>query len=234
MKFKLILLILLASFSLTACTGKEVSNKVTQTTEQTSTIEAATMPETTTEAVVQYIPNDSDYVKVKDYIPSIIVDLRYATTDNFTGQVIYNFTDAYLRYGTVKKLAAVQAEANQLGYSIKIWDAYRPLAAQFKMWEVVPNSTYVANPNKGPSSHNLGNCIDMTLVTLDGSDIEMPTGFDDFHVTADRDYSDVSQNAANNARMLENIMYKNGFKGYSGEWWHFMDTTDYAYIEFTP
>lgn len=69
---------------------------------------------------------------VRDYIPSVYVDLKYASKDNFTGTAIYDFTDAYLRYGTVKKLAEVQQELLEQGYSLKIWDAYRLVSAQFR------------------------------------------------------------------------------------------------------
>jgi D-alanyl-D-alanine dipeptidase len=179
-------------------------------------------------------PSDDEPVRVKDYIPDIYVDLKYATTDNFTGQVIYDFTDAYLRYGTVKKLAAVQKELTEMGYSLKIWDAYRPIGAQFRLWEVCPDPVYVANPNVGYSKHSKGNTVDVTLVLSDGGEITMPTGFDDFSTKADRDYSDVSDQAAANARLLENTMSDHGFNCYFGEWWHFSDTTDYPVLDFTP
>ncbi len=184
-----------------------------------------------TEAVIKPEPADEDLVLIKDYIPDIVIDLKYATKDNFTGQVIYESADAYLRYGTVKRLMVVQNGLKPLGYKLLIWDSYRPVEAQFKLWEICPDSTYVANPNKGYSSHSRGNTIDVSIVTLAGKEVEMPTGFDDFSVEADRDYSDVSQTAAENALMLEQIMEDAGFRGYSGEWWHYTDTTDYPVIE---
>ena len=100
-------------------------------------------------------PADTDFVKITDYIPDIVVDLKYATADNFTGTVIYDFKDAYLRYGTVKKLAVAQEKFKAMGYYIKIWDAYRPFAAQEKLWQVCPNPRYVANPANGMKAHNL-------------------------------------------------------------------------------
>ena len=119
-------------------------------------------------------PRDDELVTVMDYIPTVFVELRYATTDNFTGQVIYDFTEAKLRYGTVKKLARVQESLLKQGYSLKIWDAFRPVSAQYRLWEVCPNGTYVANPNTGYSSHSRGNTIDLTLVRADGTEIPMP------------------------------------------------------------
>ncbi len=176
-------------------------------------------------------PEKDSLVNVQDYIPDILVDLKYATTDNFTGQTIYDFTEAYLRYGTVERLRQAQDMLKAQGMKLKIWDAYRPVSAQFRLWEVCPDSTYVANPNKGYSSHSRGNTVDITLVCLDGTEMEMPTGFDDFSSRADRDYSDCGRVAAQNALLLENTMKQCGFKPYSGEWWHFSDQDSYSVEE---
>lgn len=177
---------------------------------------------------------DTDYVRIKDFIPSIYVDLRYATTNNFTKKKIYNFKEAYLRYGTVKKLKKAQDELLKKGYSIKIWDAYRPFEAQKKLWKVCPNSRYVANPNKGPRKHNLGGTVDITLVSKSGKIIPMPTDFDNFSKKADRNYSDIkNKTAVKNVKLLEKTMYKYGFTGYSKEWWHYNSTT-YKYVNFKP
>lgn len=175
--------------------------------------------------------SDEDLVKVLEYIPNIIIDLKYATTDNFTNQVIYENKDAYLRYGTVKKLLSVQNELNENGYTLIIWDAYRPISAQFKLWEICPNSKYVSDPNKDYSSHSRGNTVDMTIAKLDGNSVKMPTGFDDFTTKADRNYGDVSEEAKNNAEFLEKIMKKYGFKGYYNEWWHYTDEVQYSVIK---
>lgn len=179
-------------------------------------------------------PADTDFVRIMDYIPDIVIDLKYATADNFTGTVIYDFKDAYLRYGTVKKLAVAQEKFKAMGYYIKIWDAYRPFAAQEKLWQVCPNPRYVANPANGMKAHNLGGTIDMTLVTFDGNEVEMPTAFDDFSLKADRDYSDVPETAAGNAKMMERVMTECGFVGYVGEWWDYSDTTIYEAYDFKP
>lgn len=194
----------------------------------------ASTPEPSAEPVPQPVPEepaDEDLVEVLDYIPSLFVDLKYATEDNFTGKVIYDFTNARLRYGTVKKLAEVQAALAQQGYSLKIWDAYRPAAAQFTLWEVCPDPVYVANPNKGFSSHSRGNTVDVTLALSDGTEVEMPTGFDDFSELANRDYTDVPEPARTNALLLENTMAAHGFTCYSGEWWHFSDEVSYPAVE---
>lgn len=172
-------------------------------------------------------PMDSYLVDVAEHIPEIVVELRYAGEDNFTGKTIYDFSAAYLRYGTAKRLGEVQAELQEMGLGLKIWDAFRPVSAQFALWEICPNPVYVANPVTGYSSHSRGNTVDVTLVDALGNELSMPTGFDDFSAKADRDYSDCSAEEAENARLLEQVMAKHGFSGYSGEWWHFTDSWGY-------
>lgn len=180
-------------------------------------------------------PEPGDFVRVRDYLPQVGVDLRYAGTDNFTGQVIYGFTDACLRYGTVEKLSRAQEALEEQGFSLLIWDAFRPVEAQFRLWEVCPDPVYVADPETGFSSHSRGNTVDVTLTDLEGNDVEMPSGFDDFSPLADRDYSDASPAAVANAALLEDVMEECGFQPYSGEWWHFTDTDDYPVEEnFSP
>lgn len=177
-------------------------------------------------AMPQY--DDDDFVNVLDYIPDLVVDLKYATTDNFTGQVIYtNSTAVYLRYGTVLKLMKVQSELRQQGLLLKLWDGFRSLNAHQKLWNAYPDAAYVANPATGGSSHSRGNTVDVTVVDAYGQELTMPTDFDDFTLLADRDYSDVSETAAANATMLQELMEEYGFVGYENEWWHFSDTTDY-------
>lgn len=199
-----------------------------------SSAPALTAPPVTTPAptetlpeITQPEPQDDAFVRVLDYIPDMAVELRYATEHNFTGQRIYDFSQVWLRYGTVKKLMAVQEELRQQGLSLKLWDGFRPPSAQFRLWEAFPDSKYVSDPHKGFSSHSRGNTVDITLVDAGGKELEMPSGFDDFSALADRDYSDCPQEAAENAKLLEQLMLRHGFKAYSGEWWHFTDTQAY-------
>lgn len=176
-------------------------------------------------------PQPEELVDILDYIPGVYIDLKYASEDNFTGQVVYDFTNARLRYGTVQKLARVQETLAEQGYSLKIWDAYRPVSAQFRLWEIYPDPNYVADPNNGFSGHSRGNTVDLTLVTGSGEELPMPSGFDDFSALADRDYSDVSEEAAGYARLLEEAMADQGFQGYWKEWWHYSDSESYPVAE---
>ena len=174
---------------------------------------------------------DTQYVRIRDYIPDIWIELKYATADNITGRPIYNFTEAWLRCGTVKKLAAAQAKLRQYGYSLKIWDAYRPMEAQEALWAVMPNPRYISNPAVGPRSHNLGGAVDLTLVMADGSPVEMPSGFDDFTDKGDRNYENVSLEAAAHMNLLDQALLSNGMEQYIHEWWHYDDIVKYTYDE---
>jgi hypothetical protein len=249
---KLLTLYLLTAVLLSGCATKSLSSNslpnVTQTDTSVilpeisySTIESKTTlvitePDTTettaiktnpTKAETETIIDDGQLVRILDYIPDVVVDLRYATTNNFTGTVIYDDSEAYLCYGTVKKLIQVQNELKEKGYRLLIWDAYRSPEAQWKLWETYPDPTFVANPNNGITNHSRGNTIDISMVYEDGSYVEMPSAFDEFSTIADRDYSDVPDDAAINAMLLEDVMYRNGFTGYRGEWWDYSDINSY-------
>ena len=163
----------------------------------------------------------TDFVEIQQIIPSVKLDIKYATTDNFTHTKLYDSSKALLRSGTADKLKKVADEVKKKGFLLKIWDAYRVPKAQLKMWNLVPDSRYIANPYKGYSNHSRGSAVDLSLVDLEGNDIEMPTSFDNFTSAAAR----VNENA--NAKYLEEIMVKNGFKPLATEWWHFDDTDNY-------
>ena len=220
-KYVAISVAIMIILGMTACGQKKnVITDKTIETEKVSIQETITQKVTTQEITTEKEPEDDEYVIVKKYIPDIYVELMYATDNNFTGVRIYDFTDAYLRYGTVKKLANVQKELKEQGYSLKIWDAYRPFEAQQKLWEVYPDPNYVANPANGMKKHNLGGTVDITMVAADGTVISMPTEFDDFSLKADRNYSDIdNEEAVKNVMILQNAMENNGFTGYQGEWW---------------
>ena len=220
---------------LAACHQKTDLPEVTSASATVAT--EAVPPETTvqtvpeTQALTMPELSDSSFVPVTDYIPDMLVELKYASQDNFTGQTIYEFEDAFARFGTVKKLAEVQESLHEVGLGLKIWDAFRPVAAQFRLWEVCPDDTYVADPRKGYSNHSRGNAVDVALVDLEGREVEMPTQFDDFSGKADRNYADCTETAADNARLLQDVMQKHGFVPYYGEWWHFADEEKYPVEE---
>ena len=171
----------------------------------------------------------SDLLEVKKVIPNVVLDIRYATTNNFTGQKLYDGDRTFLRKETAKKLAAAQREFNAQGLGLKIYDAYRPLSVQRKMWAVYPHPGYVADPARG-SRHNRGAAVDVTLIHLDtGKELPMPSHYDEFSERAHRDYTGASAEETRNRELLERVMQKNGFKGLPTEWWHFDDVDSRKY-----
>lgn len=176
--------------------------------------------------------NRNDFVRIIDHVPHARQYLPYATAENFTGHVIYDFQDAYLRYGVVLKLAAAARELAQMGYGILVWDGYRPVYAQAKLYEIVPDPNFVSPPGVGIQNHCRGKAVDVTLYDLaTGELIEMPSDYDDFTGKAHRLCPDITPTAAANARILEEAMERHGLKGYIGEWWHYNDTEDYPIEE---
>lgn len=237
--------IILLCFLLGGCAKEEPVQPVTEAATLAVTevpTEAPTQPSTEaptqpviiapTEPAILPEPEDEDLVRIVEYLPSVREELAYASEENFTGQRIYDFYNAYLRYGTVKKLAAASAELEEMGLGLLVWDGFRPVSAQAALWDICPDARYVSHPVTGTRAHCRGNAVDLTLVDLEtGEKLEMPTGFDDFSALADRNYSDCPETAAENARLLEIVMKKHGFKPYSAEWWHYTDTESYPVEE---
>lgn len=164
-----------------------------------------------------------EMVNLQSFIPDILIDLRYASDQNVFGEKVYQNGVAFLRLGTAQKLKAVQEEFRQQGYTLKIWDAYRSPQTQFKLWEIMPDARFVVNPNNGCSYHSKGAAVDLTLVDRNGNELPMPSDFDNFTALANRDFSDVDKEQADNARLLERVMVKHGFLSIYYEWWHFVD-----------
>lgn len=164
---------------------------------------------------------DEQLVDLEKEIPGIVLDIRYATTNNFTGQQLYPVAKCFLRRAAAEKLREVANELKASGLGLKLFDGYRPLSVQKKMWEVYPHEGYVANPKKG-SRHNRGAAVDLTLIRLsDRSELPMPTPYDDFTEKAHRDFKDLPEEQIRNRELLERVMTRHGFRGLPTEWWHF-------------
>ncbi len=160
-------------------------------------------------------------MKIIKIDPQIPRDIRYATSNNFTGVPVYSIAECYLEEVAAVALQVAQKEFISLGFSLKVYDGYRPLSVQKIFWELLPDETYVANPSKG-SRHNRGCAIDVTLIDLKtGKELDMGTDFDDFSEKAHRNYQDIAEIVRQNRLLLETIMHKHGFIGWHAEWWHF-------------
>ena len=164
--------------------------------------------------------NDSTFVNLKDYSWDFVYDMKYATDDNFLKAKVYDCAECYLRLKTVKALMKANAKFIKKGYKIKLYDCYRPLEIQKKMWAIVSNPIYVANPSKG-SIHNRGGAVDISLVDKNGVELNMGTSFDYFGIEASHNNKNFSKEILNNRKLLKKIMLRYNFQSFDSEWWHY-------------
>ena len=162
----------------------------------------------------------SDFVRLKDLSSDFVYELKYATPDNFLKQAVYDCGECYLRKSTAEALVKANEAFKQLGYRIKLFDCYRPLSVQKKMWKILPGTHYVANPAKG-SKHNRGAAVDLTLVDAQGKELNMGTPFDFFGKEAHHTYTQHSKEVLENRKLLKETLDKYNFKSIYSEWWHY-------------
>ena len=173
--------------------------------------------------------SDVGFVELLALDNSFIVDLPYASGNNFTKKIIYDAkAKAYLRRPVAEALVTAQRKLNAQQFGLKIWDAYRPFHIQEIFWSHCPDERYIMKPvrenghMKEGSAHNRGCAVDLTLVnTVTGLELVMPTLFDDFSERAHRNYMESSREAIYNRELLNDIMVSCGFIGLPTEWWHF-------------
>ena len=163
----------------------------------------------------------ADVVPLETVHPPCLPEVRYATRHNFTGTALYPTPRVFLHRDTARALARVQRDLQKRGLGLKVWDAYRPLAVQWKMWKLIRDERYVSNPAKNRGRHTRGTAVDVTLIDKLGRELPMPSDFDDFSARAHRDYRGGTAEQRRNRKTLEEAMTKHGFTGYPTEWWHF-------------
>ena len=177
-----------------------------------------------TSDLINSIGNDSSKIMVDlgKRIPGLVVDLRYAGTNNFMKEKLYpDEARAWLRRVAADSLVAVRNELKQYGLGLKIFDAYRPWSITEKMWEKVKDDRYAADPKKG-SNHNRGIAVDLTIVDTDtGQEVDMGTGFDNFSDTAHHSFTGLFGTVRLARYVLKTVMEKHGFKALETEWWHY-------------
>lgn len=168
-------------------------------------------------------------VLLEDLDPTFIIDLKYATEDNFFEKAVYPVAVCAIRHETGEKLVKAHEIVKKDGYRIKVWDAYRPLNVQRTLYSLFPDSPFVAKPPEKPITsgfrprHNNGMAVDITLVDKNGIELEMPSEFDDFTERASPTRDDMTKEAKKNINYLMDVMLNLGFRIHSGEWWHFVD-----------
>lgn len=165
--------------------------------------------------------SDMELVDVRDYLLHAIFDIRYAATNNFTGEKIYTQAEVWARKPVALALQKVEQALDSLGLMLLIFDAYRPYAATIKFYEIYPDTHFVAAPWLG-SRHNRGAAVDVSLVDKKTrKELYMPTMFDDFSSSASPKNMNLPNEAIKNRELLMNTMQKYGFTVYPSEWWHY-------------
>jgi D-alanyl-D-alanine dipeptidase len=153
--------------------------------------------------------------------PRPLLELRYASPYNFLETTLYPTVDARLHCPVALALQQVQRDLAAEGLGLKVWDAYRPLAVQQRMWDAIRDPRYVSDPAVNAGRHTRGTAVDVTLVDRRGKELPMPTDFDDFSEAAHVDAPGISRERAANARRLRQAMERRGFRAFAMEWWHF-------------
>lgn len=194
------------------------SQKIKDDTSQTYQLTAPNLPPKNTATKVK--GNEGNWTELSQN-EGFILDIRYATTDNFTKKKIYDCAKCYLRPEAAAALKAIQTELkNRFGFSIKLFDCYRPEPYQQRLWDIVPNPDYVTPPNKG-SMHSRGLALDLTLTDQHGKELDMGTPFDFFGKEAHHGYAAHSDAVKRNRWILKSTMEKHGFGSIRTEWWHY-------------
>ena len=171
-------------------------------------------------------------VDVRRYVPDAVLDVRYATADNFLKRPVYPFAAVFIRQSVAKRLRSAAKGLRSRGLRLKFYDGYRPLSVQKEMWALFPDPRFVADPKRG-SMHNRGGAVDLSLVGADGKELEMPSAYDDFTPKAFHDRTDAAPAAAANAKLLRAAMEGAGLKALPTEWWHYQDlhAKDYPVLD---
>lgn len=151
---------------------------------------------------------------------SIILDMRYATENNFVEEKMYDCGRCFLRPEVARKIVKVHQKLQQRGLGLKMYDCYRPRPIQWKLWEKVPDRRYVSDPRKG-SMHNRGAAVDLTIVDGGGEQLDMGTTYDFFGPEAWSTYQDLPDTVLANRQLLKGLLEAEGFAGIRTEWWHF-------------
>jgi D-alanyl-D-alanine dipeptidase len=164
----------------------------------------------------------NEFVDIKSADKTIMIDLRYASSNNVARRPLYPpGTAALVRASVAKRLVIAQEYLRRKGYGLKIWDAYRPQSAQEQLWRLTQNRSFVADPKEGRGMHVRGAAIDATLVDAEGRDVPMPTDFDSFTDAALLEYKGRDPIVRANLKLLQKAMAHGGFYGLRTEWWHF-------------
>lgn len=162
----------------------------------------------------------TQWVDIELLDSNIVLDMRYATTNNFVKEQLYDCGRCFLRPEAATALKAVNQALMKKGYRLKMFDCFRPLPIQQRLWDKFKNPSYVTPPSKG-SMHNRGLAVDLTIVDSQGKELDMGTEFDFFGKEAHHTYKAHSDTIEQNRQLLKSTLESHGFKGIRTEWWHY-------------
>lgn len=207
-------------FIIWSCREKVKESAEEQVSQPVEVVKDTVIPEASKPLPSLDLVSDTTFIRLADFSKDFAYDLRYATENNFLKTKVYDCAECYTRSKTAKALIAANKVLLKKGYRIKFFDCYRPNSVQYKMWDIFPNPQYVADPAKG-SIHNRGGAVDITLVNLDGTALNMGTDFDFFGKEAHHDYLQLPEEVLRNRALLKEVMEAHGFWSIRTEWWHY-------------
>lgn len=175
-------------------------------------------PQTVEAIVLEY--DTAQWKELVKLDPSILLEIRYATADNFVGEQMYDCGKCFLRPEAAAAMVQAQAILKEKGYGLLMFDCYRPRPYQQRLWDKVPDARYVTPPAKG-SMHNRGLAVDLTLVDSEGTMVDMGTDYDFFGERAYQTFTDLPEEVLAHRKLLNETMDAVGFKPIRTEWWHF-------------
>lgn len=216
---KLFFLTILGLHLFFSCHNKASKGSTTSDELAMGTVSATEVVEEFPDALISAL-SDTSFLFLATLSGDFVYDMKYATTDNFLKTRVYSCDQCLIRKEVAEGLIKANNLLMQRGYRIKLFDCYRPLSIQKKMWEVLPDSKYVANPKYG-SVHNRGGAVDITMVDRNGDELAMGTSFDHFGVEAHHSYNKLPDTVIANRRLLKESMEAAGFTAIDTEWWHY-------------
>lgn len=210
---------LLLSLLLSACNSAEVQETaVAKITASVDTIAPEVIIDTFQLTPIDY--DTSQWTELIQLDTSIVLDIRYATNNNFVKEKMYECGRCFLRPAAAKAVIGLHQKLKEKGLKIKLYDCFRPRPIQWKLWKKIPDPRYVSDPRKG-SMHNRGAAVDLTFTDMDGKELDMGTDFDFFGIEAYHEYQEYSEEILNNRKLLKESMESIGFKAIRTEWWHY-------------
>lgn len=166
---------------------------------------------------------ENGFVEVIKLDPTIQIDIKYATKDNFVKEKMYDCGRCYLRPEVAEAIVVAHRRLQKQGLGLKIFDGYRPRPFQQRLWDKMPDDRYVTNPKKG-SMHNRGAAVDLTIVDKKGNELDMGTPYDFFGEKAYQTYTNLPKKVLDNRKLLREMLAAQGFQHIRTEWWHYSYT----------